>query len=63
MIYINLTKGDKYFDGAKPMELNDDKILKKHPNVYSLYDVMGMYPELSVNEIQLRIFANCTNLP
>ena len=60
VIYINLTKGDKYFDGAKPMELNDDKILKKHPNVYSLYDVMGMYPELSVNEIQLRIFANCT---
>ena len=60
VIYINLNKGDKYFDGAKPMELNDDKILKKHPNVYSLYDVMGMYPELSVNEIQLRIFANCT---
>jgi glycosyltransferase involved in cell wall biosynthesis len=60
VIYINLTKGDKYFDGAKPMELNDDKILKKYPNVYSLYDVMGMYPELSINEIQLRIFANCT---
>jgi glycosyltransferase involved in cell wall biosynthesis len=60
VIYINLTKGDKYFDGAKPMDLNDGEILKKHPNVYSLYDVMGMYPELSVNEIQLRIFPNCT---
>jgi glycosyltransferase involved in cell wall biosynthesis len=60
VIYINLDKGHKYFDGAKPMNLNDDKILKKHPNVYSLYDVMGMYPELSINEIQLRIFANCT---
>ena len=60
VIYINLDKGDKYFDGVKPMNLNDDKILKKHPNVYSLYDVMGTYPKLSVNEVQLRIFANCT---
>ena len=60
VIYINLTKGDKYFDGAKPMELNDEEILKKHPNVYSLYDVMNLYPELSVNEIQLRMFSNCT---
>jgi glycosyltransferase involved in cell wall biosynthesis len=60
VIYINLTKGDKYFDGAKPMELNDDKILKKYPKVYSIYDVMNMYPNFSINELQLRIFANCT---
>jgi glycosyltransferase involved in cell wall biosynthesis len=60
VIYINLNKGDKYFDGAKPLELNDDEILKKYPNVFSLYDVMDMYPNLSINEIQLRIFANCS---
>lgn len=60
VIYINLNKGDKYFDGAKPLKLNDDEILKKYPKVYSLYDVMGMYPNLSINEIQLRIFANCS---
>ena len=59
VIYINLTKGDKYFDGAKPMNLNDEEILKKHPNVYSLYDIMDMYPELSINEVQLKIFSNC----
>jgi glycosyltransferase involved in cell wall biosynthesis len=60
VVYINLNKGDKYFDGALPMKLNDDKVLKKYPKVYSLYDVMDMYPELSINEIQLRIFANCS---
>ena len=60
VVYVNLTKGDKYFDGAKPLELNDDEVLKKHPKVYSLYDVMDMYPDLSINEIQLRLFANCS---
>ena len=60
VVYINLTKGDKYFDGAKPLDLNDDELLKKHPKVYSLYDLMDKYPELSINEIQLRLFANCS---
>lgn len=60
VIYINLNKGDKYFDGVKPLDLNDDVILKKYPNVYSLYDVMDMHPNVSINEIQLRIFANCS---
>ena len=60
IVYVNLTKGDKYFDGAKPLELNDDEVLKKHPKVFSLYDIMDMYPDLSINEIQLRLFANCS---
>ena len=60
VVYINLNKGEKYFDGAKPMELNDGEVLKKYPKVYSLYDVMGEYPDLSINEIQLRLFANCS---
>ena len=60
VVYINLNKGEKYFDGAKPMELNDGEVLKKHPKVYSLYDVMDKYPDLSINEIQLRLFANCS---
>ena len=42
------------------MELNDGEVLKKYPKVYSLYDVMGEYPDLSINEIQLRLFANCS---
>ena len=60
IIYINLNKGDEYFDGAKPMELNDDLVLKNYPKVYSLYDVMDKFPKLTINELQLRIFANCT---
>jgi len=60
VIYINLNKGDKYFDGVNPMQLNDGEILKKYPKVYSLYDVMDMYPDLSLNEVQLRLFVNCS---
>lgn len=60
VVYINLTKGDKYFDSAKPLDLNDDELLKKHPKVYSLYNLMDMYPELSINEIQLRLFSTCS---
>ena len=60
VVYVNLNKGDKYFDGANPMQLNDDTILKKYPKVYSLYDVMDMYPNVSLNEIQLRLFVNCS---
>jgi GT2 family glycosyltransferase len=60
VVYINLNKSDKYFDGANPLILNDDKIVKKYPKVLSLYDLIDSYPTLSINEIQLRIFANCS---
>lgn len=60
VIYINLNKGDKYFDGVSPLILNDDEVLNKHPKVLSLYDLLEKYPTFSINEIQLRIFANCT---
>jgi glycosyltransferase involved in cell wall biosynthesis len=60
IVYINLNKGEKYFDGALPMKLNDDEVLNKYPNVYSLYDLLEMYPNISINELQLRVFANCS---
>lgn len=60
VVYINLNKGEKYFDGANPLMLNDESILKKHPKILSLYDVMDKFPEVSLNEIQLRMFANCS---
>jgi glycosyltransferase involved in cell wall biosynthesis len=60
VIYINLTKGDKYFDGAKPLVLNDESILKKHPKVLTIYDIIDQNPKLTYNETQLRLFANCT---
>jgi glycosyltransferase involved in cell wall biosynthesis len=60
VIYINLTKGDSYFDGAKPLFLNDESILKKYPNVMTIYDVIDANPGLTYNEVQLRLFANCS---
>ena len=59
VIYINLTKGEKYFDGAKPLTLNDESILKKYPKVLTIYDVLDNNPNLSYNETQLRLFSNC----
>lgn len=60
VIYINLNKGDEYFDGAKPLFLNDDSILEKHPKVLTIYDVLTQNPGLTYNEVQLRLFSNCT---
>lgn len=60
IIYINLTKGEKYFDGAKPIFLNDETVLNKHPKVLTIYDVIEKNPGLTYNEIQLRLFSNCT---
>jgi glycosyltransferase involved in cell wall biosynthesis len=60
IIYINLTKNDKYFDGAKPLSLNDETILKKYPKVLTIYDVINDNPGLTYNETQLRLFSNCS---
>jgi len=60
VIYVNLNKNDKYFDGANPLYLNDDSVLKKYPKVLTIYNVLEQNPTLTYNEVQLRLFSNCT---
>jgi hypothetical protein len=59
VIYINIKGHKKYYDGVDPLELGDDEVLKNHPKVISINDLINKYPDLSYNEIQVRVFANC----
>lgn len=59
IVYINIKGHKKYYDGVDPMELGDDELLKKHPKVLSINDLLNQHPNTSYNELQLRIFANC----
>jgi hypothetical protein len=59
VIYINIKGHKKYYDGVDPLELGDEEVLKNHPKVISINDLINKYPDLSYNEIQVRVFANC----
>jgi hypothetical protein len=59
VVYINIKGHKKYYDGVDPLELGDDEVLKNHPKVISINDLINKYPDLSYNEIQVRVFANC----
>jgi hypothetical protein len=59
VVYINIKGHKKYYDGVDPLDLGDDELLKKHPQVISINNLIERYPESSYNEIQLRLFANC----
>ena len=59
VVYINIKGHKKYYDGVDPLELGDEEVLKKHPKVISINDLINKYPDLSYNEIQVRVFANC----
>lgn len=59
VVYINIKGHKKYYDGVDPLELGDEEVLKKHPKVISINDLINKYPDLTYNEIQVRVFANC----
>ena len=59
VVYINIKGHKKYYDGVDPLELGDDEVLKNHPKVISINDLINKYPDLNYNEIQVRVFANC----
>ena len=60
VVYINLNKDEKYFDHSHPIEFDEESVLTKYPNVKTIYQISKDYPELSINEIQLRLFSNCS---
>lgn len=59
IVYLNLNHDDRYFDHYKPLEFNDIKVLEKYPNVLTFKKLQNKYPNLTLNELQLRIFSNC----
>jgi hypothetical protein len=59
IVYINIKGHKKYYDGVEPLDLKDDQLLLKYPKVIGINDLIKQYPDLTYNEVQLRVFANC----
>jgi hypothetical protein len=60
IVYLNLNHDDRYYDHLPPLEFNDKDVLLKYPNVLTFTKLFNMYPGLSLNELQLRVFAGCS---
>ena len=60
VVYLNLNHDSRYFDHLPPLEFNDNEILEKYPNIITFKELQEKYPDLTINEIQLRIFAGCS---
>jgi len=60
IVYLNLNHDDRYYDHLPPLEFNDKDVLLKYPNILTFNKLFEMYPGLSLNDLQLRIFAGCS---
>ena len=60
VVYINIKGYKKYYDeGVDALDLGDDELLEKFPKVITINKLLEMYPNLTYNEVQVRLFANC----
>jgi hypothetical protein len=60
IIYINIKGHPKYYDKDTPaLDLGDEELIKKYPKVLSINNILSEYPNLTYNEVQCKIFANC----
>lgn len=59
IVYLNLNHDNKYFDHLPPLVFDDSSVLKKYPNIITFKELQQNYPNLTINEIQLRLFAGC----
>jgi glycosyltransferase involved in cell wall biosynthesis len=60
VVYINIKGNPKYYDkGVDALNLGDDELLKKYPKIITMNHLKDEFPELTYNEIQCRVFANC----
>jgi len=60
VVYLNLNHDNRYFDHLPPLEFNDLDVLNKYKNVLTFKSLGEMYPQYTINELQCRIFSNCT---
>jgi tetratricopeptide (TPR) repeat protein len=61
IVYVNqIFFGVEYEDDAKPMELDEMTIVSDFSGyVITLLDIIKLYPQSSINELQCRIYAGC----
>lgn len=60
IVYLNLNHDNRYFDHLPPLEFNDKTILEKYPEILTFEKLQSLYPSLTINEIQCRIFSKCS---
>lgn len=60
IVYLNLNHDNRYFDHLPPLEFNDSEVLDKYKNVLTFKSLGEMYPEYTINDLQCRIFSNCS---
>ncbi len=58
IIYFNIDGKKEYYDGAVPEDIGDYELCKKH-DVITIHDLQNKNDDLSFNELQLMVMANC----
>jgi len=59
VIYINVEGRPELYDNEKPISIGDYELLKAYPKVINIHDLHKSNSDLTFNELQLMIFANC----
>jgi hypothetical protein len=59
VVYINIEGRPELYDNAKPIPLKDFDLLRSYPECINIHDLHKKH-KYSFNELQLRLFANCT---
>lgn len=60
VIYINVDGRPELYDNAEPISLNEWDTVNKYKNVINIHDLANDNKDLSFNELQLMLFANCS---
>jgi hypothetical protein len=59
VVYINIEGRPELYDNAKPIPLKDFDLLRSYPECINIHDLHKKH-KYSFNELQLRLFANCS---
>lgn len=60
IVYVNVDGVPELYDNAPPMQLGDYELLKEYPKVLNIHEIKAKHPDISFNELQLKLFANCS---
>lgn len=58
IVYFNIRGKKEYYDGPMPIDINDYELAKQY-GIMTIHDLHDNNPELSFNELQLMVMANC----
>lgn len=59
IIYINVEGRPELYDNENPISIGDYQLLKSYPKCINIHDLHKSNSDLTFNELQLMIFANC----